>query len=80
MSNFIGIYNHTTGENILREMTAEEIAEREANNAAYLLRKADAEKAAIDERALKISAYQKLGLSDQEIEALLPTPEPLNRD
>ena len=30
-------------------------------------------------RLVKISAYQKLGLSEAEIEALLPTPEPLNR-
>ncbi len=30
-------------------------------------------------RLVKISAYEKLGLSETEIEALLPTPQPLNR-
>ena len=37
--------------------------------------KAEAETA----RQTKISAYQKLGLTDAEIEALLPTPKPLVR-
>lgn len=29
-------------------------------------------------RAAKIAAYEKLGLSETEIEALLPTPKPRN--
>jgi hypothetical protein len=37
--------------------------------------KIDAEAA----RQTKISAYQKLGLTEAEIEALLPTPKPLVR-
>ena len=35
--------------------------------------KSDAEAA----RQIKIAAYQKLGLTETEIEALLPTPKPL---
>jgi hypothetical protein len=37
--------------------------------------KIDAENA----RQLKISAYEKLGLTAEEIEALLPTPNPIQR-
>ena len=37
--------------------------------------KIDAETA----RQIKISAYQKLGLTEAEIEALVPTPKPLVR-
>jgi hypothetical protein len=32
------------------------------------------------ERQDKISAYKKLGLTDKEIETLLPTPKPFNRE
>ena len=37
------------------------------------------EEAELNARTTKISAYQKLGLTPDEIEALLPTPKPLIR-
>lgn len=77
MTNQIGIYDHTTGENIVRDMTPEEVAEREAQVALNAARKAQEEQEAAEARAIKVSAYQKLGLSEAEIEALLPTPKPI---
>lgn len=75
MTTQIGIYDHITGEQIIRDMTAEELAERAALNAAYAQEKA--ERLAQEEsfRQTKISAYQKLGLSAEEIESLLPSPK-----
>lgn len=75
----IGIYNHSTGENIVRDMTVEENAEREAEIAAHLETKAQREIEAQELRTNKISAYQKLGLTEAEIEALLPKPKPVER-
>jgi len=74
MNNSITIYDHTTGETIVREMTDEEQAQRNAEIAAWKVEKQarqDAEEAAW---RTKISAYQKLGLTVDEIEALAPTP------
>jgi Holliday junction resolvasome RuvABC DNA-binding subunit len=68
-------YNHETAEEIIREMTDEEQAQRDADVAAYLAEKQAKEQAEAEARALKISAYHKLGLSEAEIEALLPTPQ-----
>lgn len=70
----IHIDNVLTGEVIIQELTdaeqtklnAQRLAAREAS---------EAEKAAAENnRQLKIAAYKKLGLTDAEIEALLPTP------
>lgn len=71
----IQIYDHLTGETIIREMTDEEQAKRDAEIAAYLAEKAAKEAEAAQLRATKISAYQKMGLTEVEIEALLPTPK-----
>ena len=72
----IGEFNALTGEQIVRDATPEEVAEREAEvaefNADKLAKKVEAEQL----RATKISAYQKLGLTAEEIEALVPTPKP----
>lgn len=76
MRDIISIYNHNTGEQIVREMTADEQEKREAEITAQLEKKAEEEAAEQNLRQLKISAYEKLGLSVQEIEALLPTPKP----
>ena len=75
----IGEFNALTGEQIVRDATPEEVAAREAEvaefNADELAKKVEAQQL----RATKISAYEKLGLTPDEIEALLPTPKPLTR-
>lgn len=68
------IYNHSTGEEIVREMTDEEQAQRDAEVAAWLAEQAQAKAQAEALRQTKIAAYQKLGLTEAEIEALLPAP------
>lgn len=72
----IGIYDHNTGETIIREMTDEEQAQRNAEIEAEKIEKAKKEAEIKELKALKISAYQKLGLTEAEIEALLPSPKP----
>ena len=52
--------NCTTGEVIERPLTAEEIAQRESNAAAYAIRKAEEDAAAEALVALKTSAKAKL--------------------
>ena len=72
------IHDVATGEIIIEPLTKEEIAEREAEYAQEL---ADLEAKKVKEaelRTLKISAYKKLGLTDEEIEALVPTPDELS--
>ena len=71
----IGIYDGLTGEQIERDATPVEKA----------LLEAEAEQAIIDKQAkrnaaetlwnTKVSAYEKLGLTAEEIEALAPKPE-----
>ena len=70
------IYEHivSTDEIIVREMTDEEQAQRDAEVAAWLAQETQAKADAEALRQTKISAYQKLGLSEAEIEALLPNP------
>jgi len=76
-NNQIGIYDHATGENTVVEMTAEEKAQRDAETKAWQIAKENAKLEAEQLRETKISAYEKLGLTEAEIEALLPTPKPL---
>lgn len=77
----IGIYNAETNEQIVRDATPDEVAAREAEIAEYLERTEAQELAAAQLRATKISAYQKLGLTEEEIEVLVPTPvEPQNKN
>ena len=76
MSNLIGIYDHSIGENVIREMTADEQTQRDAEIQAWLIAKQNAKLEAEQLKATKISAYEKLGLTTEEIEALLPTPKP----
>lgn len=75
MSNHIGIYDHNLGEQLIREMTADEQAKRDAEISAWLEAKAQKELDAQALRQTKIAAYKKLGLSEEEIEALLPAPK-----
>jgi hypothetical protein len=69
----IFIYNHNTGEAITREMTDEELEHWQIDENARLAEIAQRNEAQELLRQNKISAYQKLGLNDDEIEALLPT-------
>lgn len=70
----IGIFNAETNEQIVRDATPEEIKAREAEIAQYLANKEAQKLAETEMRATKIAAYQKLGLTEAEIEALLPLP------
>jgi len=71
----VGEFNAETGEQIVRDATPEEVAAKEAEVAQWLADKAAREAEAAQLRATKISAYQKMGLTEAEIEALLPTPK-----
>lgn len=72
----ISIVDAQTGELIERDMTAEEEAELEAQNAAYAARIAEEEIKAQELKAAKISAYEKLGLTAEEIQALITELKP----
>ena len=77
MNDSIYIFDAATGEEIIREMTDEEQAQRDAENAAYFIAKQqqlDAEEAAW---RTKVNAYEKLGLTPAEIDAIAPKPRHL---
>jgi hypothetical protein len=74
MTNKIGIYDHNKGKQIEREMNADEQAQRQAEISAWLEENAQINANAEAIRLTKISAYEKLGLTETEIEALLPMP------
>ena len=71
----MGIYDHSTGEYKTVELTDEEQAEKDETVAASIVAKEQAVLEAQQLRATKIAAYEKLGLTEAEIEALLPKPE-----
>ena len=77
MTDKVSIYDHSTGEHIERQMTAAEQKQWDAESAANLKVQAQAKAEAESLRNLKIAAYKKLGLSAEEIEALVPTPKPV---
>lgn len=66
------IHNATTDEIIVRELTDDEQDELDAARAKALAAKQKTKDEAKAARDLKISAYGKLGLTAEEIEALLP--------
>lgn len=72
----LGQFDAITGQQIVRDATPDEIAAREAEIAHEIADKAARQAAEQELRATKISAYEKLGLTAQEIEALVPTPKP----
>jgi hypothetical protein len=61
------------------ELSAEEYETTIAQWAQARLAKEKAKTEADAARQTKIAAYEKLGLTEAEIEALLPTPKPLVR-
>ena len=65
-------HNVATGEIAVKELTPEEIEIREKEYAAELKELAEKKLQESNLRELKISAYKKLGLTDLEINALLP--------
>jgi hypothetical protein len=69
------IHNVATGEITIEPLTQDEITARAAEYAAELAELASKKAKEEESRLLKISAYEKLGLTKEEIEALVPTPE-----
>lgn len=63
----IGIYDHTTGETIVREMNAEELADYEAGLEAT----AKAEAAKLQAEADKAALLVKMGITSDEAKLLL---------
>ena len=80
MNDKISIYDYATGEVIVRKMTDEEQAQRDAEVVAYQAEQQAKEQQEAELKANKIAAYQKLGLTEAEIEALLPSPQPVKSD
>lgn len=67
----IGVFDAITGENIVREMTQEELDAKNAEIAEFAAAKKAKEEAEAALRQTKVSAYQKLGLTVEEINAIL---------
>ena len=63
--------NCETGEVVERALTALEIEQREADAATFLEQKAEDERAAAEKAALKNAVLTKLGLTSDEVAALL---------
>jgi hypothetical protein len=68
----IGIFDAITGENIVREMTKEELDAKNAEIAEFAAAKKAKEEAEAALKQTKVTAYEKLGLTVQEISAILP--------
>lgn len=66
------IVNAVTGEETWRDYTAEEIAASEAAEAQALLEKAEREAEATAKEAARQAVLTKLGLTAEEVAALLP--------
>ena len=80
MTHLINTFDGETQEGAEREMTADEIADLLSYQTAAQQEKINRETAAADIKATKIAAYQKMGLTQKEIDALMPPePEPLPR-
>jgi hypothetical protein len=76
MKNKIYFIDAVTGEETVREMTADEQKARDAEIAQWLSDEAATKEKLANEKSIKIAAYKKLGLTDEEIEALLPNENP----
>lgn len=66
----IGIYNHETGEQQVRDMTAQEIAQLEAEQTLAAAKEAEKEALA----AAKNAIFNRLGLTESEAQLLGLTP------
>jgi hypothetical protein len=67
MTNQISIYDHKTGENIVRDMTKDELAEA----AEYAIASEQTQKMIADMATAKQAVLDKLGLTADEAAALL---------
>jgi hypothetical protein len=67
----IGIYSHKTGEQIEREMTAEELAQREAEVSVWQEKQNLKAQAEAEAQAARSAVLTKLGLTAEEAQALL---------
>ena len=72
------IHNVETDEIKTIELTDDEQKELDAERQKAIAAKAAAKLEQEQLRLTKISAYEKLGLTEAEIEALLPAPKPLD--
>ena len=73
------IHNAETDQITVRELTDDEQAIRNAEKTVWLAEREQETFNAVQLRQTKIAAYEKLGLTPTEIEALLPTPvEPIS--
>ena len=68
------IHNVATGEIEILALTNDEIAERNAQIQQWKAEREAQEQQALLAKQTKISAYQKLGLTQAEIETLIPIP------
>ena len=73
-NDLVQTHNAKTDEITVRELTDDEQAIRDAEKAAWLVEKEQKKLEEAQLRQIKIVAYEKLGLTEAEIEALLPTP------
>lgn len=71
MKDKISIYDHITGETIVREMTDEEQAQRDSEVAAYLARKEAEAQEEIAKAAQRQALLDKLGITEDEAKLLL---------
>jgi hypothetical protein len=71
MTNLIGIYNHTTSENIVREMTLEEQAQRDAEIAAFAEAKTIKQTKADENAAKRTALLTQLGITEEQAKLLL---------
>jgi len=74
MTNTKLIHDVATGEIEIVALTSEEISDRNAQIQQWKTEREAREQQALLAKQTKISAYQKLGLTEAEIEALIPTP------
>jgi hypothetical protein len=65
------IVNCETGEVTEVELTAEEVAQREADRIAYEAQKAEEEAKAAELKAQKAAVLERLGITEEEAKALL---------
>jgi hypothetical protein len=70
-NNQIGIYDHATGENIIREMTPEEQAERDAEIATELAIQSALKAEATAQATAKAALLDRLGITADEAKLLL---------
>ena len=71
MTDKIGIYDHNIGEQIVRDMTAEEQAQRDAEVAAWLAAKQAKAQAAAEAVTKRQALLDKLGITEDEARLLL---------